>query len=87
MNRNLARGWMCWMPKWAEWRRKKDAMTRGLKHMLNRDLSRGFGAWVEMREERLAFMQTLRKGPLVPRQPRMCSALPHGSLRCGGVTR
>ena len=48
------------MPKWAEWRRKKDAMTRGLKHMLNRDLSRGFGAWVEMREERLAFMQTLK---------------------------
>ena len=65
----------------------KDAMTRGLKHMLNRDLSRGFGAWVEMREERLAFMQTLRKGLSFLVNRGCASALPHGSLRCGGVTR
>ena len=42
--------------------RKREAMRRGLAHMLNRGLSRGWGAWVEMAEERAAFMQKLRKG-------------------------
>ena len=33
-----------------------------LGHFLNRELSRGWGAWVEMAVERAAFMQKLRKG-------------------------
>ena len=35
---------------------------KGMVHMLNRGLSRGFGAWVEMAVERAEFMQKLRKG-------------------------
>ena len=37
-------------------------MQRSLKHMLNRELSKGFGAWLEMAIERAAFMQKLRHG-------------------------
>ena len=42
--------------------RKRQAMLRGAGHLLNRALSRGWGAWVEMAEDRAAFMQKLRKG-------------------------
>ena len=37
-------------------------MRRSLSHFLNRELSRGWGAWVEMAVERAAFLQKLRKG-------------------------
>ena len=37
-------------------------MRRSMSHMLNRELSRGWGAWHEMVAERKAFMQKLRKG-------------------------
>jgi hypothetical protein len=41
-------------------------MRRSLSHVLNLELSRGFGAWaipwVEMAVSRAAFLQRLRKG-------------------------
>ena len=37
-------------------------MKRGLGYMLNRQVSRGWGAWVEMAIERALFLQKLRKG-------------------------
>ena len=39
-----------------------ESMRRSLSHMLNRQLSRGYGAWVEMAADRAAFLQKLRKG-------------------------
>ena len=47
---------------WQELMATRAAMRRGLAHMLNRGLSRGWGAWHEMAVERSAFMQKLRKG-------------------------
>ena len=47
---------------WAEVVRKRTALRKGLGHLLNRQLSRGWGAWVEMAAERATFMQKLRKG-------------------------
>ena len=38
------------------------SMKKSLIHLLNRELSRGFVAWVEMAEEARYFMQKLRKG-------------------------
>jgi hypothetical protein len=37
-------------------------MRKALGHLTNRGLSRGWGAWTEMLEERKAFLQLLRKG-------------------------
>ena len=37
-------------------------MSRGLKHMLNRELSRGWLAWIYMREAALARMASMRHG-------------------------
>ena len=36
--------------------RKLNAMKHALGHMLNRQLSRGWGAWTEMALDRAAFM-------------------------------
>ena len=44
MNRELARGWVCWHTMYDEQKRKLESMRRSMNHMLNRELSRGFGA-------------------------------------------
>ena len=62
LNRNLARGWLCWHSTWEELKAKRDSMRRSLSHLINRELSRGWGAWVEMAIERAEFLQKLRKG-------------------------
>ena len=41
---------------------RRDSRRRSLGHRRNRQLSRGYGAWVEMAAERAAFLQLLRKG-------------------------
>ena len=58
---SCARGWVGWHATWQELVRKRESMRRSLGHMLNRQLSRGWGAWVEMARA-AAFMQKLRKG-------------------------
>ena len=62
LNRNLARGWVCWSELYAEKKRKMESMRRSMSHMLNRELSRGWGAWLEMAADRKAFMQKLQHG-------------------------
>ena len=52
----------CWHAMWEVLKAKRDSMRKSLGHLLNRNLSRGWGAWVEMAVERAAFMQKLRKG-------------------------
>ena len=52
-----------------------ESMRRSMSHMLNRELSRGFGAWRRWRGAR-AFMQKLRKGLSV-----------HGEPQAGGGLR
>ena len=47
---------------WVELKRRMESMRRSMGHFLNRELSRGWGAWVEMAVERATFMQKLRKG-------------------------
>ena len=47
---------------YAEQKRKMESMRRSMSHMLNRELSRGYGAWSEMVADQKAFMQKLRQG-------------------------
>ena len=39
MNRQLSKGWNGWVESWTEALRKRDALRRGLSHMMNRKLS------------------------------------------------
>ena len=51
-----------WHSTWAVLKAKRESMRKSLGHLLNRQLSRGWGAWLEMAQERGEFMQKLRKG-------------------------
>ena len=42
MNRELSKGWRAWVSQWEEILRKREALRRGLSHMLNRKLSAGW---------------------------------------------
>ena len=55
------RGWK-WHAIWAAAARKRASMKRGLAHLINRHLSRGYNAWIEMAVMRAEFLQLLRKG-------------------------
>ena len=41
LNRNLARGWVCWYGQWEVLKAKRESMRKSLGHMLHRGLSRG----------------------------------------------
>eukprot|EP00900_Chrysochromulina_parva_P015970 jgi/Chrpa1/24374/Chrysochromulina_OHIO_Genome00027597-RA len=62
VNREIARGWVCWYETWKVLKAKRESMRKSLGHLLHRGLSRGWGAWIEMLEERAAFLQLLSKG-------------------------
>ena len=47
---------------WSESVAKRASMRKSLGHFLNRELSRGWGAWHEMAVERAEFMRKLRQG-------------------------
>ena len=51
-------GTRCTRSRSARWSR----CVRSMGHFLNRELSRGWGAWSEMAADRKAFMQKLRRG-------------------------
>jgi hypothetical protein len=60
MNRELSRGWTTWYTTWEEeFKVERESMRKG---MLNRSLSHGFGAWLEMAIERAEFLRMLHQG-------------------------
>eukprot|EP00966_Prymnesium_polylepis_P019185 442060-Prymnesium_polylepis.1 len=52
------------MRRWRKCIAGDAALARGLKHMLNRCLSRGWLGWQEMLAERAAAMEAMRRGLL-----------------------
>ena len=62
LNRELSRGWRCFVAYYASVLAKRESMRKSLGHLLNRELSRGWTAWRDMIAERAEFLQKLRKG-------------------------
>ena len=48
MNRELARGWVCWHAQWLEVTWKRASMSKSLLHLMNRELSRGWVGWLAL---------------------------------------
>ena len=62
----LSRGLVSWTATYAERLHKLASLRRSMAHLVNRELSRGFGAWLEMAERRsCALAYLLNRGRIV----------------------